>query len=698
METENRKKLTLGAWYTLIVFALCLLVFLCLPPRKPLQPLTTQVLSADQSLISLLFEENREPIELNQVPLFLQQAFISVEDHRFYIHNGISPVSMLRAVYNNLFSDGGLQGASTITQQLVKNGFLSPERSLTRKIREIFLAWKLELHCSKEKIFEMYLNQIYFGHGAYGVKTAAQTYFNKSLQELNRAELALLAGIPKGPSLYSPYLHLQAARDRIRTVLKRMERVGYISMEEVEEIILEPLRLAGKTQRSRQARYFLDFVLQEASERLRIPQDRIASMGLKIETTLSLPVQKAAEEALFDGLRPFQTGIQPQGALIAVHPGTGEIKALVGGTDYTKTSFNRALYAHRQPGSAFKPFVYLAALEEGYTLASTVPCRPLSIKTSTGRYEPTDYGPNKYHHQDLTLRQALAESCNIVAVTLHLRLNILPSIKMAQRLGITSPLPHTPSLALGTAEVTPIELLEAYLPLANGGRAIKPWAIKRIYSSFGKLLWQRKDRAKTVLDPRLSFLITSALKDTLKPGGTAASAGRNLKCPAAGKTGTTQNNKDAWFICYTSRLASVVYIGNDDNTPLPAGGSGLAAPIGVSFINRALADEENLDFSAPAGITSRRICRNTGLLATTNCPATTEYFRFGHEPTTYCMVHRRIRLRVCAKSGLLPSPNCRETEEKEFAWNEHPTAHCTICQPSRNLWELLFGSSFPEGE
>lgn len=698
MKKGTKEKLSLVAWYLLMISAFVLLVFLCLPPGKPIQPLTTRVVSDDQTLISLLFEENREPISLSEAPLFLQQAFLSVEDHRFYKHNGISPVSLLRAAYNNLFTEQGIQGGSTITQQLVKNGFLTPERSIMRKIKEMFLAWKLELHFSKETIFEMYLNQIYFGHGAHGIKTAAQTYFNRPLSQLNRAEMALLAGIPKGPSLYSPYLHPEAARERIRVVLKRMEEVGYISKDEALAVMNEPLRLPGRSQMQRKAPYFLDFVLEEAARELRIPKAEIAAMGLVIETTLSLSIQQAAESALTAGLRPYQKGIQPQGALIAADPRTGEVKALVGGTDYSKTPFNRALHAHRQPGSAFKPFVYLAALEEGYTLASTVPCRPLSINTTSGPYEPTDYGHNKYHHKDLTLRRALAESCNIVAVSLHHKLGILPTIQMARRLGITSPLPATPSLALGTAEVTPLELLEAYLPLANGGRAIKPWAIKRIFNASGKLLWQRREKSRSVLDPRLSSLITSALEDTLQPGGTAAATGKHLRVTTAGKTGTTQDNRDAWFICYTPNLTAVVYVGNDHNHPLPAGGGALAAPIGVNFLNQALADQGDRDFILPSGIISRRICQDTGLLAAPNCPATDEYFRFGHEPTTYCTAHRRLRLRVCAKSGLLPATNCRNTVEREYLWGEHPTAHCTICPPPRNLWQLLFGDSFSETE
>src|SRR5690606_37691958 len=251
---------------------------------------------------------------------------------------------------------------------------------------------------------------------------------------------------------------------------------------------------------------------------------------------------------------------------------------------YTQTSFNRATQARRQPGSAFKPFVYLAALEAGYTLASAIPCQPLTWESPTGVYEPVDYGDQPYHHRELSLREALAVSCNITAVSLHHELKMTPVIGMARRLGITSPLPPHASLALGTAEVTPLELLTAYLPLANGGQAVTPWAVKAVYDQSGKLLWQHRHQTRPVLDPRLAFLITSALQDTLKPGGTAAEAGQKLKYTAAGKTGTTQTNRDAWFAGYTSNLAAVVFIGHDQNRPLPGGGGKLAAPVWVNFI------------------------------------------------------------------------------------------------------------------
>lgn len=683
-------------WLLFIAAAGSLLLFLCLPPGSPVQPLTSQVLSAEGEIISFLFEENRQPAVLSEIPLFLQQAILAVEDHRFYEHKGFSPVSFLRAVYHNLFIRQGLQGGSTITQQLAKTGYLYTERSITRKLKEIIFAFRLELHYSKEKILEMYLNQIYFGHGAYGIKTAAQTYFGCSLQELSRMEMALLAGLPKGPALYSPYLNADAARQRVLVVLERMEKAGYLTAEEKEAILNEPVRLPGPVRHPRRALYFLDYVLEETARVLRVEKERLSAMGLKIETTLSLPWQQAAEEALKNGLAPYQKENQPQGALVAVNPRTGEIKAMVGGTDYFTTPFNRALYAKRQPGSAFKPFVYLAALDAGYTLVSTIACHPLALEDPSGLYEPVDYGARPYHYRDLTLRQALAESCNVAAVSLHHKLGMTPVIAMARRLGISSPLPPHPSLALGTAEVTPLELLTAYLPLANGGQAVKPWAVKAVYDPLGKLLWQHRHQTRPVLDPRLAFLITSALQDTLKPGGTAAEAGQKLKYTAAGKTGTTQGNRDAWFAGYTPNLAAVVFIGHDQNRPLPGGGGKLAAPVWVNFVNKALEGQADRGFFIPEGIVSHTVCRETGLLATPACPSGKEYFRAGYAPVLYCSQHRYLRFHVCAHSGLLPGPNCRRLEEKEFLWGEQPKEHCKECQqPPRTLWEILFGDSFP---
>lgn len=679
----------------LIGVAGLVLLVLCLPLAPPEQPITTQILSAEGDIISLLYRENRQPIPLSATPQFLQEAFLAVEDHRFYHHNGFSPVSFCRALYHNLFVREGLQGFSTITQQVAKNGYLTAEQTLIRKIKELFLALRMELHYTKEEILEMYLNQIYFGHGAFGVKTAALTYFGLPLAELNRIEWALLAGLPKGPALYSPYLSREGALQRIKIVLQRMVTVGYISEADKAEILTEPLRLPGLEQTPKQAHYFLDYVLEETEDILHLSKDQIQSSGLCIETTVSLPMQKAAEEALKNGLSPIQQNLQPQGALIAADPQTGAITALVGGTDYHKTPFNRALKAYRQPGSAFKPLVYLAALEAGYNLSSTVPCQTLSLPTDTGMYQPRDYGSKPYHQRDLTLREALAVSCNIVAVTLHYRLGITPTINLARRLGITSPLPENLSLALGTSEVTPFELLQAYLPLAGHGQSTPLWAVKRIYNAQGRLIWERKPRARQVLDSRLAFLVTSVLEDALRPGGTAAGISNRLRRPAAGKTGTTQDNRDAWFIGYTPQLLAVVYLGDDQNKPLPAGGGALAAPIWANFMNKALADTPAQNFSPPAGIITRRICRETGLLATPDCPGRNEYFLFGHEPTVYCAQHRRIKLRVCRESGLLPNPDCREVEEQEFPWGKHPTTTCEKCHAPRDLWELLFGKPFP---
>ncbi len=680
---------------TLLGIAVVLLIILCLPLAPPEQPFTTQIFSEEGEVVSLLYRENRQPVTLSEIPEFLQQAFLAVEDHRFYQHNGFSPVSFCRAVYHNLFVRQGVQGFSTITQQVVKNGYLSAEKTIIRKVKELFLALRMELHYSKEEILEMYLNQIYFGHGAFGVKTAALTYFGRPLPELNRIEWALLAGIPKGPALYSPYLNREAAQYRIVTVLQRMVTVGYLSEQKKEEILKEEIRLPGLKTTPKQALYFLDYVMEETGKILQLSKEQIQSIGLKIETTISLPMQKAAEEALNNGLSPIQRNLQPQGALIAANNETGEIKALVGGTDYYKTPFNRGLKAFRQPGSAFKPFVYLAALESGYNLSSTIPCRSLSLPTATGEYQPRDYGREAYHERDLTLREALAISCNIVAVTLHQRLGISPTINMARRLGITSPLKENLSLALGTSEVTPYELLRAYLPIANGGKSAPLWAVKRIYNAQGRLIWEKKPRTRQVLDPRLAFLITSVLKDTLRPGGTAATIGNKLRYPAAGKTGTTQENRDAWFVGFTPQLSAVVYIGDDQNKPLPAGGGGLAAPIWANFMSKALANTPPRDFLVPEGIITRKICQQTGLLAAPDCPSRNEYFLFGHEPTIYCARHRKIKLRVCQQSGLLPNPYCRNVEERDFAWGEHPTTACGECHAPRDLWEFFFGEPFP---
>ena len=357
-------------------------------------PVASEVYDCNHHLLATFFIQNRRPVSLDEVPLFLRQAFLAVEDHRFYQHHGINPGRILKAAWQDLTHHSLVEGGSTITQQLARNAYLNQQRTFFRKLKELFYTVKLELHLSKDRIFELYLNQIYFGHGAYGLKVAAETYFNQNLSRLNQAEMALLAGLSKGPAFYSPYLNPRAARNRIDEVLERMVNCGYITPTEAEVYHHQKLRLPGLHNKKQSAPYFLD-QLQDEVARL-FPKDPgfIFKAGLRIETTLNPKLQLLAEQSLLQGLPRLckdAAGLtQPQGSLIAVNPENGDILALVGGTNIQKSQFNRATQAKRQPGSAFKPILYATALEHGYTLASRFDRTPVTYTLGTYAYRPLD--------------------------------------------------------------------------------------------------------------------------------------------------------------------------------------------------------------------------------------------------------------------------------------------------------------------
>ncbi len=671
-----------------------ILIFLFSPLPKAKMPVASEVFDCNQQLVDTFYNQNRRAVTLEEIPPFLIKAFLAVEDHRFYQHYGLNPGRIIKAAWHDLRHNSLHQGGSTITQQLAKNAYLSHERTFMRKIKEAFLAIKLELHFSKNKILELYLNQIYFGHGAYGVKVAAQTYFGKSIAKLNQAELALMAGLPKGPAYYSPYLHPEAARKRIKSVLYRMQICNYISAAEYEAYSQQKLSLPGLKNKTKTAPYFMDFLQNEIAQIFPDSPGIIFTEGLKIESTLDLTMQQAAEKALQKGLPKLfrnQKGIpQPQGALIAINPTNGEIKALVGGSDYTKTQFNRAYQAKRQPGSSFKPIVYATALKNNYTLATQLDQTPQTYFIGSKAYRPLDNNKEDTTG-NLSLRRALASSSNVISVKLLNEIGIPPVIQLAGTLGISSRLPKQLSLALGSGEVTPLELLTAYLPLANKGIAHQPFTIKKITARDGSILYAAKPKKSPVLDPGIAFLVTQALTDVLRPGGTAANIRYLLKRPAAGKTGTTEKNRDAWFVGYTPDLATCVYVGCDNNRSLPGSASRIAAPIWARFMRKALAKTPAHNFHKPTNVVKTNICQDTGLRATTLCPRRGEYFILGTEPKNFCEKHRYVRMLVCEKSGLLPGPYCRRIKEDELSLTEQPTETCRLCRKRspRRLFDWL---------
>jgi 1A family penicillin-binding protein len=675
-----------------ILAAICLIaLYLPLPAGR--MPVASEIYDIRHNLIATFFSQNRRPAKLSEIPVFLQQAFLAVEDHRFYHHHGLNPGRIIKAALYNLAHRRIAQGASTITQQLAKNAYLTQERNFTRKFKELYYTLKLEIHCSKNAILERYFNQIYFGHGAYGVKVAAATYFQKNLDQLNQAEMALLAGLPRGPAFYSPYAHPRAARSRLDNTLRRMWECGFISPAQYRQYRRQPLTLPGLKTRRDTAPYFVDLLQKELIRLFPGDSELLYNAGLKIESTLDPDLQKAAQSVMRRRLprlcRDARGLTQPQGALIAIDPANGQIRALIGGSDYRKSQFNRASAAKRQPGSAFKPILYAAALRRRFTLASKFDLAPKTYLIGAQAYRPTDHAdPNATG--SLSLREALACSSNVVAVKLLEQLGFDPVINLAAQLGIRSPLTPRLSLALGAQEVTPLELVAAYTPLANGGAGYQPFTIRRVLDRQGRVLYRHTPAGARALDPGVAFLVTQALTGVFQPGGTAVNVRAALDRPAAGKTGTTENNRDAWFVGYTPDLLAAVFVGCDHNErKLPGGANRIAAPIWADFIGAALKGRPARQFPIPDNIRAVTVCKTSGMLATPACPKQIEYFLAGTEPASYCGQHRFIQLKVCKRSGLLPGPYCKDCETRLFPLAEAPTAICDQCKHRYRLFEFF---------
>ena len=534
--------------------------------------------------------ENRMPVKISQIPKDLQNAFIAVEDARFYEHSGIDPRGILRALWANISGGGVSEGGSTITQQLAKNAYLTPERTLKRKIQEMFLALQLEREYTKQEILEFYLNQIYFGQGAYGVEAAAKTYFGKDVSALTLNECAMLAGIPKSPNYYSPFNNLEAARARRATVLEQMAKYHYISDSEASRLKKEDLKLARPAAGdSTEAAYFIDYVVQGLIDKY--GADAVYKSGLKIYTTIDMDMQRAAETAM-KMLPTFETDknglAQPQGALVAIDPHTGQIKAMVGGRGTDQ--FNRATMAERQPGSAFKPFVFAAALENRFTPNTIIEDSPIKV----GEWEPENY--NRNYNGKVTLRYVAEQSLNVPTVKIAQKIGMDKAIYCAQEMGISTFVLDGPTNDRGLATslggltrgLTPLELTSAYGTFANQGIHVEATAVLKVLDRNGKILEQAKPKQKNVISESSANDLTSMLQGVITQGtGTGAAIGR----PAAGKTGTTSDYCDAWFVGYTTDLVAGVWIGCDDNSDLDGmTGGNLPASVWQAFMEKATAN------------------------------------------------------------------------------------------------------------
>ena len=708
--------------------------------------LVTQVYSSDQQLIGQFFIERRILTPLAQIPEHLRRAVIAVEDVRFFEHPGLDYIGILRAAWTNLRRGGKVEGASTITQQLARSLFLSSERTFDRKVRELVLAYKMELVSTKEQILETYLNQIYFGQGAYGVASAAQSYFGKDLAGLTVAEAAFLAGLPKSPNHFSPFKNYARAKKRQEHVLERMEEAGFLTSAQREEALAEPLsfRRPGSEQT---APYFVEYVRQHLVAKY--GEAMVYKGGLRIKTTLNLGMQRAAEAAFKTGLRELDkrqgwrgplrtvdpatltTGNQPvatidqalaigdereavvtksgkdvfwvqignvsakllfddmawakrrltgpdlakdiavastpkqvlkpgdvievkikkidkeqvyvqleqtpliEGGLIALDPDKGAIRAMVGGYDFNRSEYNRAVQAHRQPGSAFKPIIYATAINQGMSPASVVLDAPVVYEQveEEKTWKPENYG--KRFHGMVSLRDALAHSHNLATVRLLDKVGIKNVIEFARQVGITSPLSADLSLGLGSSSVGLLELTSAYGVFLNQGNRAEPFAIISVTDNTGEVLEQEDVQTQEVLSKETAYLITNMMEDVVQKG--TGQAAKSLGRPIAGKTGTTNEFINAWFIGGTPNLVAGIFVGFDDRRSLGETESGAhaALPIWVTFMKEALRTLPVVPFTIPEGITFVKVDPSTGLLNTEqeDQPGNVEIFARGSEPT-----------------------------------------------------------------
>jgi 1A family penicillin-binding protein len=612
----------------------------------------TRIFDAHGELVASVFEQNRVEVPLALLPAHLPAAALAVEDRHFYRHPGVNPIAILRALYRNLRAGRVVEGGSTITQQVARTLFLEPDRTLIRKLRELLWTFRLELALTKDEILQAWLNNVYLGHGAYGVEVAARTYFGKSATDVTLAEAALLVGLARGPNLYSPYRNPDRALDRRRTVLDAMADVGAISRETAMRAAGEPLQLAGRPQVRRRAPYFADWVVDELLDRRPDLAAQLAVGGLRIHTTLDLRIQAAAESAVDRfapaGLADDQGVAQPQTALVVLDPDNGHVLAMVGGRDYAQTQLNRAVAPdggghgmRRLPGSAFKPLLYAAVIDLGFPTTSRVMCEPIAISEPGAQpYAPRDYGPKPFHDRALTIREALATSCNVVAVRWAHRLGPALVAAYARRLGIDSRIRPVLSIPLGTSEVAPLELASAYATLAAGGVRRPPVGLLRVQDRRGRLLYVHRPHEQIVLREEVAYVVTDLMRSVMLPGGTGSRIGVMLGQPAAGKTGTTSGRHDAWMAGYTADLVAVVWVGRDRPAPLPGGGASLAGPIWADVLRRASEIRGVGRFVAPPGVVRVRVCALTGNLAEPTCPdGGEEPFLAGNMPPRCPLLH-----------------------------------------------------------
>jgi len=588
------------------------------------------------------------PVRLAEVPVTLLSAVLAAEDHRFFEHGGLDPRGVVRAVWVNLRAGRITQGGSTITQQLVKNRLLTAKRSYFRKIREAWLATVVDWRYPKNQILESYLNELYLGQrgplAIRGVGAAARAYFQKEVHQLTLAEAALLAGMARAPNGYSPVVNPERARERRDVVLARMHELGKIVEAEYVVARREPLRVQAAGAAGQWAPYFNDRVHQEVED---LVGGEIGGPGARVFTTLDLSLQRLAESAVSRGLERLEArvpslrraaaGERLQTALVVLDPAVGHIRALVGGRDYRSSQFNRAVFARRQPGSAFKPFVYVAALGErggvpAFTAASLIDDTPITLTVGGKPWSPRNHD-NRYEGR-VSVRRALERSLNAATLRIAQEVGLPAVIEAAHRLGLAAELAPMPAVALGAFEVTPLDLAHAYLPFANGGMRVgAPSTIQRIVDGDGRAVALGQDEPAAVISPAEAYLMTSLLAGVVTSGTAASARALGVTGDVAGKTGTTNDGRDAWFVGYSPTLLTLVWVGFDDNAPLGLSGAEAALPIWADFMKQVAAAYGTPGFVVPAGVAFAQIDPTNGKLANRFCPVVAqETFLAGTEP------------------------------------------------------------------
>jgi 1A family penicillin-binding protein len=599
------------------------------PLSRIIETEPTEIFAATGERILLM--GGREAIPLSRVSPHFIRAILATEDHRFPHHHGVDKLRTLKAMAITLFVPGKIQGASTITQQLAKNLFFSFKRSYLRKLQELMVSLQIESQYSKDDILEAYVNQIPFGVGAYGIENAAQTFFGKPASELNLEESALLAGLPKSPTRYNPYLHFERAKQRQRVVLLRMAAVNYITRQDADNASQTTLQLKPKPSRARTGSYYLDTVIKRLEKKY--GAEVVFHGGLKVTTTLDPQVQAWAAQSMQAGLQKLdrdmglsdksesydlETTQMPQGALVAIQANSGAVKALVGGRNYSDSEYNRAVQNHRLPGSGFKPFLYYTAFEKhGMHPATVFIDKPVTISPA-GAPDWTPKNFSRDYSGPMILKQAFLDSVNTIAAQLVEQTGPEDVIDTARRFGIKSPLSPVYSVALGTSGVSPLEMASAFATFATGGIHHEPFFIWRVEDAVGRVLEEKIVSGQRLVDPAIVYQVVDMMRGVVDQGSGSAVRHLGFNLPAGGKTGTTNRYKDAWFTGFTPTLCTSVWVGFDRDVGLRdsrnkgiTGGRG-AVPIWTDFMKKALANEPAREFSIPAGIRVTTVNAITG--------------------------------------------------------------------------------------